>query len=188
MNDNRYRLAWLSARRRALMAAKAFYAEASAARDLEAAVAEMQPAPHNTTHPVGRRGATGIHHADDCPMRNSGATGCVCGREGEREPVPIASRERVAEVLREAMSFEPHAVGWLAKHQANRAAHRLFEAGVFREVAQVKAEALADAVEMLDAKAAPLRSTSAHKNGLEYAATLVYRMLPSDQRSGGEPS
>jgi len=38
------------------------------------------------THPVGRRSMTGIHHADDCPMRNPGASDCVCGREGERGP------------------------------------------------------------------------------------------------------
>jgi len=41
---------------------------------------------HNMTHPVGRRSMTGIHHADDCPMRNPGASDCVCGREGERGP------------------------------------------------------------------------------------------------------
>lgn len=44
MTNNRYRLAWLSARRRAALASKAFFAEASAARELEAAVVEMQPA------------------------------------------------------------------------------------------------------------------------------------------------
>jgi hypothetical protein len=44
MTDNRYRLAWLSARRRASFAAKAFYAEASAARELESAMTEMKPA------------------------------------------------------------------------------------------------------------------------------------------------
>ena len=35
--SDRYRLAWLSARRRASFAQKAFYAEARAARELEAA-------------------------------------------------------------------------------------------------------------------------------------------------------
>lgn len=39
---------------------------------------------HNPTHPVGRRDMTGVHHSDDCPMRERGASGCVCGREGER--------------------------------------------------------------------------------------------------------
>jgi hypothetical protein len=46
---------------------------------------QLNPAPHNPTHPVGRRSVTGVHHADDCPMRSPGATGCVCGREGERD-------------------------------------------------------------------------------------------------------
>jgi hypothetical protein len=55
---------------------------------------------------------------------------------------PVASRERIAEVIREAMSFEPgHAHGHSLTQQANRAAHRLFEAGVFRDEAEVKAEA-----------------------------------------------
>lgn len=64
------------------------------ARDLVEVLEGLAPADaypghvHNTTHPVGRRSATGIHHADDCPMRNFAASGCVCGREGERETKP----------------------------------------------------------------------------------------------------
>jgi len=64
------------------------------------------------------------------------------------EPAPVASRERVAEVVREALSFESgHAHGHLLTQQANRIAHRLLAAGVFRDEAQVKAEALEEAAE-----------------------------------------
>jgi len=90
-SNDRYRLAWLSARRRASFAAKAFYAEASATRELEAAVVDMKPA-------------------------------------------PVTSRERVAEVVRVALSFEVGAAeGHLLTQQANRVTQALFAAGVFRD-------------------------------------------------------
>lgn len=53
------------------------------------------------------------------------------------DPAPCASRERVAEVLREAGDIHPHIIlsGWFG-----HAADALLAAGVFRDEATVKAE------------------------------------------------
>lgn len=115
--STRYRLAWLSARRRASFAQKAFYAEARAARELEDAVREMKPA-------------------------------------------PVANRERVAEVLARTLHmFDSNPKQWneldpVEQEQyhddARGLAIALFtSSGVFRDEAEVKAEALDQAAEQI---------------------------------------
>lgn len=43
------------------------------------------------THPVGPRSQPGAHHAPDCVRRTNPNAVCICGREGEREPTPLAT-------------------------------------------------------------------------------------------------
>lgn len=79
--------------------------------------ARAYAAPHNTTHPVGRCGVTGMHHADDCPMRAAGATGCICGREGERDAVDQTLREAVDD-MRAWVAMQHEASGLDSSAQA----------------------------------------------------------------------
>ena len=107
--STRYRLAWLSARRRASFAQKAFHAEARAARELEDAVREMKPA-------------------------------------------PVANRERVAAVLagQRARRDGNAEMAWNYMQDAREdAAALIVAAGVFRDEAEVTAEALDQAAEQI---------------------------------------
>ena len=101
------------------------FALAAAEAGLLAALPHLQPQPdmcHNG-HPF----EPGVDTDMDWEQRQPDARWCnVCG-EARLQPQPVASRERVAEVLEEAFNASGRAMTWAAMADA------LLAAGVFRE-------------------------------------------------------